>query len=288
MINFYEEDYMRLKKNLLCLGLLCLGIIPFIFSGCSPTEVTTVPSHIENLAGRANLIFTGTVKELNAVTMPIITASAHNVIVTVNKVIKATGPLRHYTGKEITVHLREPGKLQEGQQLIFFAQDWLYGKSIAVRELGKLRIENDLERKESQVAAGMRNAEEKALLKQIAAADLVLAGKVVKVEQLKIQRKQKFSEHDPMWHRAVIKINTLVRGNFSSSSINVLFPASMDVMWYKAPKFKVNQERVWLLHKDQLEKLKIKGIRGYSTLNPENTFPMSRLSEIIRLSKKVK
>ncbi len=260
-------------------------IIPLILIGWQQQGVITVPPHIEDLVQSANFVFIGTVKQLNAVTMSAVKAGDNTIIVTVDEVMKAAGSLKHYIGKDITVQLRQPDSLKRSQQFIFFTNGWLYGKSIAVREVGKLQIDGDREKKREQVIEGIKLVADKNLQRRIAGADLVVAGKVVKIEQAKALTKQQKSEHDPMWRTAVIEIESLVKGRFAQKNVRVQFPGSMDVMWYKAPRFKVGQEGIWFLHKDQFKQLKIQGIEGYSALDPGDTYPIGELSRIKRLVK---
>ena len=43
------------------------------------------------------------------------------------------------------------------------------------------------------------------------------------------------------------------KGSHQSKQVNVLFPASTDVRWYKAPKFQAGQKGLFVLHKTKIK-----------------------------------
>jgi hypothetical protein len=55
------------------------------------------------------------------------------------------------------------------------------------------------------------------------------------------------SEHAPVWQEAVIQVSDVHKGPAQKKMV-VRFPASTDVKWRKAPRFKKGQQGTWLLH----------------------------------------
>ena len=93
-------------------------------------------------------------------------------------------------------------------------------------------------------------------------ADLVVSGKVAAVtippeppEHARAAEppRRPRSEHDPKWRQAVINIDETHKGSHQSNQVNVVFPASTDVRWYKAPKFQAGQKGVFVLHKTKMK-----------------------------------
>src|SRR5712692_8075307 len=94
-------------------------------------------SSAESLAQQARFVFKGTVKKLNASTMPEIEDTERTVIVRVDEIIHAPEVLSHYAGQDITVRLSGRKKVKVGELAVFFTNGWLYGKSVAVQSLGQ-------------------------------------------------------------------------------------------------------------------------------------------------------
>jgi hypothetical protein len=256
-------------------------------TGCQPPIEPPIPPHLEDLINNSSFVFIGTVKTRNATTMPEISAGKNTIVVKVDKVLEAAKTLGDYTGKDITVLLRQPEKVKVGQQMVFFTNGWLYGRSIAVKEVGVLPVE-DMTRIQKQVAEGIRLAEDKNLQRRIANAELVIMGKVSNISKPQITRKQPLTEHDPLWQQAVIEIKSVEKGRNSLKTVVIWFPSSQDVMWYKSPKFSLNQERIWILHKYQTAALPTEAKEAYTALDQDDIHSISELSRIRGLIKQMR
>jgi len=57
------------------------------------------------------------------------------------------------------------------------------------------------------------------------------------------------SEHTPHWREAHLEIDDVHKGEHSSSTAVIRFPASTDVRWYKAPKFEPGHQGFFMLRK---------------------------------------
>lgn len=85
----------------------------------------------------------------------------------------------------------------------------------------------------------------------------------------------RISEHNPNWHDVVIEIEETLKGEPRLSLLVIRFPDSMDVMWYKVPKFSLEQEGIWILHQDEV------GI--YTAMNPLDFQPKKEAENLRRL-----
>ncbi len=251
-----------------------------------PTEGVTIPPHIEDMIEESSFIFMGTVKRAKAATMPNIQVD-DTIIVRVDKVFQAAKALGDYTDKDITVQLKQPGSAKTDQRMVFFTNGWLYGKSIAVREVGKLPVEQEVEKLQKQVMDGIGIVAGKNLQRHIALAELVIAGKVTDVRPSSYDRTRKESEHNPLWYNAVIEIGSVEKGRFSQKTITVLFPGTTDVMWYRSPKFTVDQEGIWVLHRDIIKELSIEGVEGYTALAPLDAYRREDIDRIKGIIKRI-
>ncbi|MFQ5824968.1 MAG: hypothetical protein ACE5JB_13010 [bacterium] len=241
---------------------------------------------VEDLVRQSKFIFKGTVVKLNAATMPIIQDTRNKAIVKVDEVLEVPKTFGNFTAKEITVLLKEPEKAEVGQQAIFFTNGWLYGKSIAVTEVGNLRFGEEPSKLRQQVIRAVQMLPDRNLQLRLARAELVIVGKVIESrEATELNQRQPISEHSPEWWEAVIEIKSLEKGRYAQKNITVLFPNSPDVLWYQSPKFRVDQEGIWLLHINQILELKIE---GYTALDPMDFYPKEQLGRIRKLLKAIK
>ena len=78
-------------------------------------------------------VFQGSVKKVRAATMKEVPVSDRTAIVHVDKVISAPAAFAHYQGQDITVELAGRRKVASGDQLVFHADSWMFGDSVALR-----------------------------------------------------------------------------------------------------------------------------------------------------------
>jgi hypothetical protein len=219
-------------------------------------------------SGQPTFIFKGTVQKLKSATMPQVPVDDRTIVATVDQVLEAPTNLAKLAGQQITVRLSGTAKVRAGQQLIFNTVSWIYGDSVAVQSLSQEPVGGV--RMASLGAAGdpvkRRAARQKR--ERFAAADLVVSGKVlavrlppesgpktrgVRAAGLTSPSAKPVSEHDPKWREAVVEVGDVHKGTHRKKEVVVRFPASMDVMWYHAPKFHPGQQGYFMLHKTDTE-----------------------------------
>lgn len=126
----------------------------------------------EDLLQQSQFAFQGTVTKVNAATLPQIRPTARTIVVKVDDVLHAPPSiLGDYKGKEITVQLDQPDALRAGEQFVFFTTSWMYGSSIAVREVG--RMKPDITMTRGRVAAALATAARNMLQNKSRAASLL-------------------------------------------------------------------------------------------------------------------
>jgi hypothetical protein len=91
---------------------------------------------LEQQIQKSSYQFVGTVQKTNATTMPMVAATDRTVVVRVEEVLNAPKPLADYTGRDLTVQLREPASVKVGERLAFFTNGGLFELSIALVEVG--------------------------------------------------------------------------------------------------------------------------------------------------------
>jgi hypothetical protein len=180
--------------------------------------------------------------------MPQVPITTSTIVVRVDEILHAPEVLAGLTGKEITVQLPEGEQAEVGAQMVFDTTGWLYGNSIAVRSVGQ------------RPAAGrdpVQALADRDLQEHVVDADLVVSGEVTSVSlpatppaetAAAAAPLRKLTEHDPNFHVANVRIESVEKGHYPQQEVQVAFPASTDVAWYRAPKFKPGQQGVFLLH----------------------------------------
>jgi hypothetical protein len=205
-----------------------------------------------------NFVFSGTVQKLEASNVPHVKASNRTAIVTVDEVHSdLPKALAGVKGQQVTVELNKPladAPLQVGQKLVFSTQGHVYGEKIALREVGD---------RSAAPPAKATLAADPALKKQLAQAAAVVTGTVEEIRPVSPAKimaaagkaagpQRPISEHDPKWHAAIVKVDSVEKGAPGAQRVVVLFPASRDIAWRRAPKFTKNQKGTWLLHNQQI------------------------------------
>ena len=92
---------------------------------------------------------------------------------------------------------------------------------------------------------------------RVAGAELVVIGKVVSLEA--VPQTGGRSEHDPVWVKATVEVQEVLKGSGQPTTVAVLFPSSNDVKWFHSPKFLKDQRGVFVLRK---------GDSGLTALDP--------------------
>jgi len=212
----------------------------------------------------AGFVFQGTVIRLKDATMTV-PDRTKTAIVRVDTILRAPEVLHGHAGTEITVWPAKGERLKTGQTAVFHTNGWLYGESVAVQSVGHEAVaKRAAGAARAAIADPARAAADHAIAERATQAPLVVSGKVVAVglpaeEQPATTAAARtpatpppISEHEPFWSEAVITIQKVHKGALKQKQVVVRFPASQDVRWYRAPKFHVGQEGVFLLHPDKV------------------------------------
>lgn len=249
-----------------------LGMVLGLFV-CAAASGQQAP--VEELTREAQLIFQGTVQKVRATNLEAVEANGNTAVVRVDEVLKAPPTLDDFTGREVTVWLAEPDSASPGEQMVLFTRGWFYGETLGVVEVG--RAARDTVSRTAVAEADRRHMEQR-LKERLDRSELVVAGRVLETRPAGKVGEERVTEHDPQWREAVIRIDSLLKGRHEAGTVVILYPGTLDVMWADSPKPRVGQERVWLLHKDQVEGLEI-----YTALKPEDVLPRTEVETVRRL-----
>jgi hypothetical protein len=264
---------MRMAKLFCTIGLLVMSL------------AITPPASGQNtqtLSKSSDMAFIGTVLEMHAVSFAGVAASPETMVVKIDRVLEKPAAIVLRAGDKVTVAAKDPSQFHPGLQATFYCVGWVFGSGVALREVGH-EVPSD---PTDPVNPDQKQQEQAEVRKQISDADLrariqsseqVSVGRVAKVQEAKLEAatatRVPISEHNPEWTDATIHIESTIKGDSSAQNVVVRFPASIDVMWYEAPKLKEGQEGTFFLQKDKLSgspMALIEGVQGtvYMALRP--------------------
>jgi hypothetical protein len=148
-----------------------------------------------------------------------------------------------------------------------------------LEEVGQIKASREVERDLQQAVKTM---EEQPLERRVAGADAVITGRVLsthRAEEPSIYR----SEHDPDWWIARVQVLSALKGKVNGE-IDVLYPNSTDIAWYKAPKLHEGVSGILLLWRGkETEALPEKARGMYQVFDPLDLLSMDRLEDVQRL-----
>jgi hypothetical protein len=208
------------------------------------------------LVKQSDIIFIGTVTQVGAVAAPEVPASARTVVVRIDKVLEKPTAVALAEGDSVTVDAVRPGSLKPGIQATFYTTGWIFGRGVAVREIGHEPGRSPVVVADQQEAVAKARLEvnDADLKAHIQKAAMVVAGRVEQVRPAELAaaptRPKRITEHDPQWQEAIIQVQDGIKGAQAGEQVVVRFPSSLDVAWVGTPRFTVGQEGTFLLHKD--------------------------------------
>jgi hypothetical protein len=212
-----------------------------------PTEAV---EETEKLVGAASLISKATVTRIDASNEPSVPSRLGLVVARVDAVLRASPDLGDLVGQEITIELASGRPaLKVGDQEIFYANDWIYGLQIAVREVAHREATPDAEK---ETMEALENLPVRHLESRLDGAELVVVGVVESIGPSPVKEPASFNA--PLWKLALVRVETILKRQqreHQPDQVRVLFPSSDD--WAPAPQFKEHQAGIFLLrHEPQL------------------------------------
>jgi hypothetical protein len=230
-------------------------------------------------------VIRGTVRKLAASTMPEAPVTAHSSVVRVNEILHGPSSFSDHIGRDITVYSEDLKGLAVGSNAVFFTRSSLYGRSLAVIEVGRLP-NADRKTMAADIEGAQQAALERQLRERIANAALVVAGAVTETRPGPKLRRHAETEHAPDWGEALVKVHEVLKGKAPKEGIAVVFPRSLDELWIDSPKLAAGQTGVLILQRNQKEKgwpvLRTPGLTALDPLDFQPIEMLGRIREIIQ------
>jgi hypothetical protein len=225
----------------------------------------------------AQFVFIGRVVQRGAATMREVSVSTTTAVVTIEEVYRAPPVLQSLVGKSVTVVTKSGISPLPGQFVVFLANGWLYGESIAVIELAHESLDFDRARLSEHLMKEDALSADDALRERLRLADLVVSGKVAATRRVQTLNMASASEHAPLWSEATIDPVSFEKGIAPVAEMRVLYAASQDIRWYRSPKPAVGEQGIWVLHRQYVEDLKQE---AFTALDPLDFHPIAALARV--------
>jgi hypothetical protein len=215
---------MRVPRWCIVLAMLCI-------SPMTVAAQTTVTTELQKLLRDARFVFRGTVVKTAAANMAAVPSSPANAVVKVDQAFVMPAQLGDFTGQEITILLLRPGSAKAGDASVYFSYGWIYGSTLAVREVGHMAVPANPVAFREQLADAQRRNGEQDLAQLLARAEVVVAGRLARIEPVTRQEPAlPKTEHDPDLRRGFLQAQSVLKGRFPRDGIvSFLFANSRDV-----------------------------------------------------------
>ena len=244
----------------------------------------------------ATFVFQGTVKRRRAGTVAHLPVDARTLVVSVDHILEAPAALAQLSGHTITVRVAGRRVPAVGQAMIFHANGWIFGDSVAVQSVREEAVRPTHAALLSRGGDPIEHKRQREIGARFDLADVVVSGRVRAVRlpedaagagtrggraaaRVAPAPVRPTSEHDPHWREALVDVDEIHKGQLPGRQIVITFPASIDVRWYKAPKFQAGQRGTFLAHqttiatKDRRPRASRRGARAAraAAVEPEAT-----------------
>ena len=229
----------------------------------------------------AEFVFIGKVVKRGAATMPQVPVDATTAVVVVDDVFRAPPVLRLASGTSITVITKRAKSPRTGQLVVFLANGWLYGESIAMIELAHESLDFERTRLSEHVMNEDAIAAADALRERLRLADVVVAGKVVSTRELPFNLASA-SEHSPYWSEATVDPLSFEKGTAPVGELRFLYASSRDIKWLRSPKPSVGEEGVWLLRRQYVEEFREHALTLLDRLDAHPIAALARVRSLVR------
>ncbi len=232
-----------------------------------PTETQGVDELVE-----ASYVFKSTVTQLNASNEPAVRPGPGLIVAHVDEAFRASPSVGvdGLRGRDVTI-LLAGGAPAVGDKLLVFAEEWVYGAQIAVREVASRKV---TARAEREVAEAVERLPVRQLKARLDDAVLVVDGEVESIGPSPVP--DGATLRSPNYQLAVVRVESRLKGD-SGERVNVLFPTSPAPPWRTAPRLREHETAVFILrHETALDAPP----EFLTALEPGDVRPREMLNEI--------
>jgi hypothetical protein len=234
-----------------------------------PTETEGVDKLVEE----SGYVFKATVTQLNASNEPAVRPIPGLIVAHVDEAFQASSSvgLDGLRGREVTIRLAGGGAPAVGEKLLVFANEWVYGVQIALREVAHQRATAQAER---EVVAAVHRRPNRHLEARLEGAVLVVEGEVESIGPSPIPDGMML--RSPNYQLAIVHVVSMLKGKHGER-VNVLFPTNPAPPWRTAPRLKEHEGAVLILRHETTLKAPPE---FFTALDPDDVHPRDALNRI--------
>lgn len=197
---------------------------------------------LDKLVEDSTYVFKATVTQLNASNEPAVRPGPGLIVAHVDEAFRASPSVgvRGLRGRDVTIRL-SGGVPDLGEKLLVFANEWVYGTQIALREMAHHRATAQAEK---EIEETVEQLPIRQLEARLDGAALVVDGEVESIDPSPIP--DGFSMHSPNYKLAVVRVESVLKGK-AGDRVKILFPTNPAPPWRSAPRLKEGQTAVFIL-----------------------------------------
>lgn len=234
--------------------------------------MATEVEDLDKLVEESSYVFKATVTQLNASNEPSVRPGPGLIVAHVDEAYRASLSVgtRTLRGRDVTIRLAD-GMPDVGDEWIVFAEEWLYGVQIALRERAHRPVTAEVE---EEVVEAVDRLPIRRLQGRLDGAVLVVDGEVEAIRPSPVP--DGFKLRSPNYQLAEVRVVATLKGE-SRERVSVLFPTNPAPPWRAAPRLRERQHAVFILrHERELGA----GPEFFTALDPDDVQPPDALDRI--------
>lgn len=200
------------------------------------------------LARDSRFVFSGVVDGSRRSSLSILPGGPGTIVARVEHIHLAGRDLRNQRDRLVTIVLTDEAP-DEGDRFVFFTDPIMFGETMAVHEVGRIRQPDDVDALTRLMESTEIEMADEQLREHVASTDAIVEGKVRSTRDLSTVRAETKGEHDPDWWAATIRVARTLKGD-AGNELDVRFPTSRDRRWFEVPRLRQGDEGLFLLHRD--------------------------------------
>ena len=193
---------------------------------------------IPDLVEDCTFIFSGTVLQLGASSVPILPPNERLITVRLDESLRVDPVLGDLRGKPVTVAVDSAEQFEAGQQAVFFTNSAVHGRGIMVTEVAHVDVG------QADVVAGtVAELPRRHFIGRLADASVVVNATVTSIDPPGFT----FDQHDGLWAAAHLQVKATLKGTAPSTPV-VYFATAEWPPFDRFPRFEPGQAGIFLLH----------------------------------------
>ena len=240
--------------------------------------MTVEAEGLDSLVEQSSYVFQSTVAQLKASNEPAVAPGPGLIVAHVDEAFCASPSVGvdGLRGRDVTILLAGDEPVV-GDSLLIFANEWVYGVQIALREVTHRRATAQAVR---EVVAAVERLPIRHLEARLDGAVLVVDGEVEGVGPSPVP--DGFTLRSPNYRLAVVRAESTLKGD-RVERVNVLFPTNPAPPWRDAPRLREGQKAVFIFRTET----PLQAPEEFLTaLDPDDVQPRDMLDEIESLLKR--